>query len=630
MKRYLCSTILSATLVTALAALGCGSDDESSATPGTPIITEEDAGADAQMTEDAYTPDPEAQPALEFVSSQSQTLLFEKSVDLTVRYVDKRDGSAISSAPLDFAIEGSAEGSTLSAQRASTDASGKATVKLTSGSTNTSFKVKVVPPANGGDPISFNVVVSDTPLGSMKVEMGYLGEVTDLKVFIPRLYKGVKCDDLQKNPDAMPTPLMTTDPALDSVDDTTTFTALDLGTDYVVAVTAAKVGTKVRAFGCEENIEVKQNQETLVSVGLIDLDWPGPVLGTYKLDNRLDFGGTLPSSVDLAVNILDELTDDDDINGNAITEDWGQDPGAFITDFVMRQTCAWECNPTDTYDTCTPINHEYGDISMLYLQDFTSWNHGRPRFTGGCGIWEFAHTFVQDQINTQLQNLLPEAVFAFAEIGGDIARAINKAHIYSELVVQEGSDITVPTKHKLVEMEVLLHDLQGNEKIYKFNLADAGMTSIETNADLIVNDMDVEIPEHEFKLSYGKLVQYIYLHGVLPMFGYASSAELFASFVNCQTMGQWLADNVGIMPADTYEQYCDIGIQLAGDTFDEKLAGFIKAEGSMKLKGTCTAADLDINEIAHTLKNGVWMGKWGEEGDPIGGLITGSFTGTLQ
>ena len=610
MKWRTCARILSVSLILSVSAFGCGGDD---------------GGATEQPTT-TYTPDPNAQPSLEFVANQSQTLQFGAATDLAVRYVDLRDSSGIKGAPISFELVGAAEGSKLGAMKATTSADGGASVSLTAGSANTQFTVKVSPPTGGGDPISFQVVVSDTPLGSIAVSMTYLGDLT-LESLVPSVYRGVSCTTL--DPNALPTPLMTTTPALASVDDTTAFTALDVASDYAVTVTAMK-GPNLRAFGCVDGVDVKNAEETKVQVALADLDWPGPVLGTYDLDNQFDFGDVLPDSVQLAVDILDEFSDDQDIDGNPVTEDWGQDPGAFLSDFVMNQTCHWECETGQTYDDCSQLNHATGDISALYKNNFTNWDSAQSRFFGGCGGWETASPWVQDQINTQINNYIPAGVLAFTEMAGDLARAINKSRIYSELVVQEGTDIGVPMTHKLVRMEVLLHNLSGVENTYVFDLDQVGLTSIQTNANLTVDGLNVTIPDHEFKLSYGKLVQYIYLNGLLPLFGYNSTAEMFQDFVDCVAVGTYLESSIGFLSADTYRDYCNQGIQLAGDAFDDKISGFIKAEGTLRLNGTCVAGNLNQNDIATTLDNGVWHGQWGEDSGGGTGNVSGTFTGALR
>jgi hypothetical protein len=615
MIRRTVGSIIGSVLVFGFALGGCGGDNPA----------DSDHGNASGTGGGSSNPEVTA-PMLAFVTSEGQTLQFGQTVDLTVRYYDGDTGKGIADAPISYTLVGDSAGSKLAALKTMTDAAGEARMALTAGQQNGSFSVEVAPPSGGGSPISFQIVVSDQPVGSLSIGMTYLGALP-LANLQPQLHKGIFCDGL--DPNSLPAPFKTTG-ALGSIEDTTGWDTLAVGTDYAVTVTG-QVGPNIRAYGCVDGVSVAQSETTKLQVPLADLYFPGPVLGTYDLVNQLDFGGQLPGSVQGSVDLLDELTDDQDIDCNLSTQDYGQDPGAFLTDFVMRQTCHWECLPGEDYDTCSEVNHSLGDIGALCQNNMMVWEGGQPSFFGGCGAWEIGAPWLQEQINSYVAQNLPGGALALTQMAGDLARAINKAKIHSVLTVQEGSDTNQPMTHKLVEMEVLLHDMQGNEHTYRFDLADAGLTSLQTNAALSVTGDQVTIPLHQFELSYGKLVQHVYLYGLLPLFGYQSTGEMFASWVDCTAVGQWLSANLMWVPvsAQGWKNFCQAGIQLAGDTFDTKLAGAIEADGVLELEGTCTASDIDpVTNIAKNLTQGNWVGAWGEGAES--GSVTGTFVGSLR
>lgn len=614
MIRRTIGSILGAVLVFGLAAGGCGGDDASSNN------TAGNAGSGG------YAPNTPASPTLELLVAKSQTLEFEQVTDIAVRYYDADTGEGISDAPITYAIVGDGVGSKLGALQATTNQGGEARVSLTAGNTNGSFTVEVTPPK--GASVSVQIVISDQPLGSLDVTMTYLG-VLPLENLTPQVHKGVACSGL--DPNALPSPFKTADPLPDSIDDTVSWSGIDVAPDYAVTVTG-QVGPSIRAFGCVDNVEVRQSQTTQVKVALADLDFPGPVLGTYELVNQLDFGDTLPGSVGNAIDLLDELTDDQDINCNLTTQDYGQDPGAFLTDFVMRQTCSWECLPGEDFDTCSQINHGLGDIGALCRENMMFWDGGQPAFFGGCGAWEGGAPWLQKQINAYIEANVPNGILAFSKMAGDLARAINKAKIYSELDVKAGSDTSQPMTHRLLQMEVLLHDKNGVQNVYLFDLDDVGLKSLQANATVTVDGTVVTIPKHEFELSYGKLVQYIYQKGLLPLFGYTSTTDMFSSWVDCMELAQWLVVNAAWVPMSVsgWNSFCEAGIQLAVTTFDSQLAGAIKNDGTLELEGTCTAKDINIvTNIASILDDGIWAGTWGEKSGGSGN-VTGTFSGTLK
>lgn len=554
---------------------------------------------------------------LEYVSPETHSLRYGASAELRVRYVQGAAATAIPGASLGYEIDGVGGGAGLSALRTDTDSRGEAALTLTAGMTTTSFRVIVTPPE--GDPLTFQIGVSDTDAGSVVVDMTY-GGTAMLTRFSAYLFDRTMCSSL--DPMRLPTALFAASPVT-SVRDRPGFSPVPVGTGYAVAV-VAEGGGRIAAFGCTDAVAVMLGQQTRVPVTIADLGIR--IEGVYDLDNRLDFGGTLPPSVDTGIDILDELTDDDDIMGSTTTMDYGQDPGAFVTDFVMRQTCHWECMASEDYDTCSELNHRTGDISAIYLQNFRTWAPAEARFFGGCGTWEDVVITVQNLINNQISAIVPDALIGLARIGGDLARAINQAHIQSVLTVGRPTGTMAPITHELRMMEVLLHDLAGAEHVYAADLRDVGFAAMpRVDATATLTGTGIQIPSHTFNIDYGRLVQYIYLHGVLPLLGYTSSAEMLRDWINCTAVAMTLESTIGVVDVMTYADYCDTALGIAGSVLDLSISELIDASGTLSLMGTATAADPAADGIARSLTNGMWSGSWGEGG--MTGSITGTFTG---
>lgn len=560
----------------------------------------------------------------EIVGPSTFTMRYDEEVELTVRYLFP-SGDAISGAPISFEVEGDPAGSQLSARSTTTGGDGQATMRLRSGTIGTGFVVKARSPRN--QELSFMISVSDDDRGSISIDMSYRGETT-FERFTPYLFRDVDCATL--DPESLPMAVQVGSP-VNRVGDRAGLTGVTPDTGYIVAVTALSEG-QVRGFGCATDVGVENRTETLVSMEILDVEPRVNFIGTYDLNNRFDFGGALPPSVDLALNILDELTDDQDINGNEATMDFGQDPGAFITDFAMRQTCAWECRAGEDYDSCSEDNHRYGDISALYLENFTSWSGAEARFTFGCGAWEIANRTAQEFINRQIGTSVPEIVLRLIDSLGDVSRAVTQSHILSELtldVVREGK---VPLIHELRTMQVTLRDLGGMEHIVEIDLADVGLRSLRTSAMGTAVGSTLQIPAHSFQLHFGMLVRYVYLNALLPLFGFTSTADMLASWIDCGSVADGLVDaTMGSSFRLSRMQYldaCTRGIELAGGAVDDGLAGLIDEDALLTLSGSARAADVSTSNVAQRLEMGMWTGGFDESG--MSGTIAGTFTGELR
>lgn len=590
-----------ALLFVAVLGLSCAAKNSSNYRPGDPRLTDA---------------------VLEIVGPATFTLRYEENAPLQVRYFfDDGTREPIYGAPLQWEIVGTAGGATLPARTVDTNADGLAGLTLHAGVSNASFVVRVTPPA--GNSVDFLVAVTDTESGSIVIDMTYGGRQT-FDEFVPYLFRGQACMGL--DPEMLPM-AERIGAAVPRLRDRPGFVGVPVGNDYTVAV-VAKIAGLVAGFGCTVGVDVMRAKETVARVTILDHALGVRFEGVYDLGNNFDFSGALPESVATALHVLDELTDDQNIDGNAATMDWGQDPGAFVVDFAMRQTCHWECMSGQDYSSCSEINHELGDLRLLYTQNFTSWGGAQSRFFGGCGAWELAAKPAQILVNNQVGTYVPEIVLRFLDAAGDLSRAVTAARIRSVMTLGARRDGVIPMTHELLTMEVRLRDLGGAEHFFTFDLRDAGLSSLTAMAAASSSGETLVIPTHSFGLHFGRLVQYIYLRGLLPLFGYTSTADMLDDWIDCMSVATALYGVSDLLTVAQYQSACEAGIRAAGSFVDTNIAGLIDSEALLTINGTARGTDVSTTGIAQTLDMGVWMGSWDEAG--VGDTISGTFTGTRR
>ncbi len=294
----------------------------------------------------------------------------------------------------------------------------------------------------------------------VRVSLSYTGGL-DFATFTSFLYAGTTCAGLDGH--ALPDDVIDTR-IVTSLVEQPLFTDLYPGAGYAVFVVAEN-GVDGLGFGCTDGVLVQAGQltETAVTVEA------APVVfnGLYLLDNRFDLSSAeTPPSVKSFVDVMSEISDDHDLNnddpGNG---QYGQDPAAFLLDILFRQICCWEATgPEPDWDSCTDqdFTHAFGDLSALYLQDFTTWEGAQPKSDGLCGALEIANPLLQEELQELIEEELPEIVAFSAAIGGEMAHIFKNAKIRSELAISG-----VYTKHEgefsheLVAMTLVLHDLSG-------------------------------------------------------------------------------------------------------------------------------------------------------------------------
>ena len=543
------------------------------------------------------------------------------------------DGTPVEGAPVRFEIPPSADprGSMLAASADSSDPDGIAEVTVQAGMEAATFAVQ---PTFREERLSVTVAVSDVEAGRIKATMRY-GGTQPLEKFSGQLFKGVTCDSL--TPGALPGAEQTA-PPVGSLSATIRFINLEPATDYSVLVTAYVEDDVFAAYGCVDNVAVMARSETPVDVELRDIDLPARFEGVYDLFNEFNFSGALPGNAGAAIEIIHELGDDDALMGAPERDKWGQDPGAFVVDLAMRQTCAWRCLGGEDYDSCSSLDHGYGDLRLLYTQDFQRWDGAQSRFWGGCGAWDVAISgrkttamVAQEWINQQIGEYLPESFLRFSQTASDLAGAITNANIMSVLTLSSGhTRSSVPFRHELTRMEVSVRDLSGMRREINFSLRDAGISSVLAMGTATAEGNRLAIPTHEFRLHFGRLLSFLWKE-ILRLYGYDSTAALLASWIDCDAIAAELAarENIIDLSEDQYRRACNSGIAAAGRFVENKLAD-VGGETSIYLRGTVIGTDITTDDLVQRLTMGQWEGMWGEEGasDEIRGTFRGQLRGT--
>ena len=573
---------------------------------------------------------------LEIVGSSAVNLQWTDTAELVVRYLDQ-DDAPIEEAPIDWAIEGDEAGSRISALQSYTDLNGTARITVTAGMMNTMFGVVASPPA-GGDPVRFDVAVSDTAIGSITVTMLYSGE-RELSSFEAQLFDGEACSGL--DPTDLPDSLRSVPASM--LSERPGFAGVEPGTMYTVAVLARNARNQLSAFGCTDLIVVAAGNDTEVDVSLNEQALPPDFVGVWDLENQFDFGGALPPSVDDLINVIGELADDNytdidgnpsaeemgdgDLDGDGITPEYGVDPGAFVMDIAMRQTCDWECASGEEYGECS-IGHRMGDVGALYERTFNTWGGCDSRFFSGCAAWEVLDTTFQNQINARAPAAFTST---WLQLAADLSNAITNAQITSRLTISPsaGNEFEVPIEHELLEMRVPYRTIGGGSMVATFTLTDAGFMSIPAEETSMVDGEMLIIPDHSFDMNWGELALYIYREVLLPgVFGVTSTGELIAEWVDCNQIAVWVDDEAGFLSpgVSDLEGYCMDGLNAVGSLLEDELAGRIDAPGTLTIRGTALGDDIDpATGRVDALVDGMWEGTFTEE--DMMRELSGTFTG---
>lgn len=398
----------------------------------------------------------------------------------------------------------------------------------------------------------------------------------------------------------------------------------------VVAEVTSGLGPVVE--GCTRDVAIEPGDNS-VTVALVD----GPVFvdGTYLIDSQMALTDPMPPTVGGIVELMAEMSDDDDLyNEDPSNGQYGKDPAAFFLDLVFRQFCCWEAQgPGATWDSCRDQEeqHPFGDLSAIYIHDFTTWEGAQPIQAGLCGaLGKSVTPGLQALLTDLLESNLPGIATLLANIPADLDNAFRHMRLKSELTLANGTTSSVAFTHRLVSVKVDLHDMEGVLHEQDIDLAAAGLTKLVQTGKATPDDLVLNIGPHPFELETGKLMVHIWSTGLLPLLGWESTEAMLASFIDCAALALEAEDfvpDLGLLDAEDYEGFCQDGLEEAAKALEDLLADFAASDTTLIFEGSCQAGELNEKGGATKLVQGTWQGSWAE-GDETG-PFPGAFSGTL-
>ena len=258
--------------------------------------------------------DPPLQPQrrLEVLSDARATVLFGDSLNVTVRYFDEND-MPIPGAPVDFALVGRANDSSLAEPTVVTDDVGVVDAVLQAGMTASVFKLRAR--AEGAEPVFIEVSISDSGFGELSVTPSYEGSRV-LDQFSASLFVDSRCSD---DPEMMEAGDRT---AMRSAADTEPlhFAALAAGVPYSIVVRGHGPQGTVLVWGCVDAVQFNADEQREIEVLIQDL----------ALESKGSYTGTLKVAIPAAGTLLENrvsqtfnTTATDEVLFNAILESRG-------------------------------------------------------------------------------------------------------------------------------------------------------------------------------------------------------------------------------------------------------------------------------------------------------------------
>jgi hypothetical protein len=298
------------------------------------------------------------------------------------------------------------------------------------------------------------------------------------------------------------------------------------------------------------------------------------VTGMYAMHSTFDISTNMPGTVGDVVNTIISATDDPD------------DPTKWVVDLML---------------------------SKMSSGTFKSLLQG-------------AEPFVVGYINDRILSIAPDFVSTMVQMGKDFGDIAKNFGLVETLNVAGSVDAGLMSVHTVTGAHFKLDTQEAD-----FAFADFGTPNVVVNgvAVTLASGNKLAIADHKLPLSYGKILR-IGLDGmIIPALDATATNldQLLEAKVDCNAVGQAMADAIGFGGASTFAAGCHLGLQAGADLIYSKITGIDATALNFDIAGTVRAVDSNNDGKADKLQTGAWTGmlSYGSTPSP---LAPATFYGT--
>ena len=291
--------------------------------------------------------------------------------------------------------------------------------------------------------------------------------------------------------------------------------------------------------------------------GSDDVPPPEPKLdatGTYRINSTFDIATNMPGTQGSVLNGLIAATDDPD------------DPMHWLLDQMIDQL------PNGTLKS----------------------------------ILQAGETLVAGYLNDKLTELAPNLVNTLLEVGHRMADMTKHFGLNEKLAVSTTTDAAYVGKVTADGVRFTLDAQQIDLAFVDYNIDDATADGVLIQLE---NESRMLIGEHSLALSYGKIVRMGLDAAIIPALdpNAHNLVDLLDDLVDCQGVGQSVADSLGFGSAQFWASACLGGLSGAADLVYNQIAA-ADSTLTFHLTGNARVSDGNGDHKVDKLQFGAWAG----------------------
>lgn len=232
--------------------------------------------------------------------------------------------------------------------------------------------------------------------------------------------------------------------------------------------------------------------------------------------------------------------------------------------------------------------------------------------------------YVVGYLNDRLLEIAPDFVTKVVDVG-DAFGQVTKNFGTIEILEVDAAGNAKKT------VDGLAFKIDGVELKYAFSDFNLAPIQIDNLAVGLEPSGKLTVSEHQLQMAYGKLLRVALDQAVIPMIDPASAnlGDVLKSVVNCEAVGQYAYDAIGIGSPSTFETACNAGLSAAAGALYNQMDNLDGTALQLTLSGTARAIDRNGDGKMDEITAGTYAGGLTYGGTPAA-LGTNKFFGKKE
>ncbi len=211
--------------------------------------------------------------------------------------------------------------------------------------------------------------------------------------------------------------------------------------------------------------------------------------------------------------------------------------------------------------------------------------------------------FVAGYLNDRLLQVAPNFVGKIVEVGDAFGQV---AHHFGTIEV-----LDIAANGAATKTVAGLHFKVDNVDM-DFAFKDYGMQEVKVEGLSVVLESSgkLNIGAHKVGLKYGQMLKLALDQAIIPMIDPSAQnlGDLLKNLVNCQAVGTYVYQAVGVGSASTFESACTAGLTAAGPALYSQLDSIDGSAVEFSLTGVARGVDKNKDGKMDDIATGTWTG----------------------